>query len=106
MKMLGVRNERQESQQREGVCPPQGARSQACAVNKKRSKIRCHQREDQQRDPARLPGKLSEPPGPNKKPPNEEAGDAHGASQSKGCGKIKIHSSDASRGVEKSKAED
>ena len=105
MQMLGVRNQRQKREQREGVRPPQRLHRAARPSHKKRRQVRCHQREDQQRNQPGLPGNLAQPFGPHQESPHKQAENADRAGDGEDGRKIKVQSPYAPCGIEKANAE-
>ena len=72
VQMLGVRNQRQEDQQRQRVQPPHALPGQRFLVHPQPGQIRRHQREDQERDEARFGRHLPQPHRPHHEAPHEQ----------------------------------
>ncbi len=89
--MLGVGNDGQEDQQREGVQPPEHGNRRAARGHKEGGQVGGHQEKDQEGDEAGFPGELStEPARADQEPANEEAEDTDGAGQGKDCREAEV----------------
>ncbi len=105
VQVLGVGNDGQKDEQRQGVNPPQNQNRSPGAGDKKRGQVGDHQHEDQQGDEAGFPGELlAQPFGPDEEAADEQTENAAGAGQGKDCGKPEIESADRSRGIEKAES--
>ena len=76
--MLGVRNQRQEDQERCGVRPPQRNRTGIGVLNPEGGQIGHHQGEDKERDEAGLVGNFAQPTWTDDQPSNCQSQDRHG----------------------------
>ena len=103
MQMLGMRNQRQKREQRDGVRPPQRLHRAARRRYEESCQVRCHQREDQERDQARTPRELAQPFSPHQKTPYKQPENPHRAGDGKDRRNIKVKSPHASRGIEEAK---
>ena len=75
VQMLGVRNQRQEDQQRQRVQPPHALSRERFLVDPEPGQIGDHQHEDQQRDEARFRRHFAQPHGPHHEAAHEQPGD-------------------------------
>jgi len=106
MKVLGMRDQRKESEQGESMGPPKNSSEGISVGDEEGGQVGGHEREDQQGDEAGFPGELfAEPFGSNEKAANEEAEDSHGAGQCESGGEVEIDASDGAVGREKPDAE-
>ena len=89
--MLGVGNDGQEDQQREGMQPPEHGNRRAARGHKEGREVSDHQKEDEKCNEARFPGELcAKPARADKEPAHEEAKDADGTGQGKDCGEPEV----------------
>ena len=106
MQVLGVRDDGQEDEQGERVCPPENAGSRAGIADSKARQVGHHQEEDQQRDHSRFIGDfVAEPARPHKKSAHEQTEDPDGAGDGEGCGEIEIEPPDQPLWIEKADAQ-
>ena len=90
VQMLGVRDERQEDEQRQRVRPPEGFQRSPVA-HEERGEVGDHQEKDKQGDDAGFVGEfLAEPDGPDEEAADEEACDGDGDEHGPGGGEQKV----------------
>ncbi len=106
VQVLGVRNQWQEDQQRQGVRPPENAGRDSSVGCEERCQVGCHQEEDQPGDYARfVGGLLTEPTRAYEKATNKQAQNADSAGDGESRGEVEVEASDEARRGKKTDTE-